>query len=185
MGSERWVTSRGWHVGWSVPLGALVFSVPFTAVIPVVTHLVLGDIYAPPPLALFLSVFAIAVMIRLGMLIFRPKPVEAATGAGAAPFLKRLSPRLGRDLVRLIVQDHYVEAHTPLGSELILMRFSDAVGELGGIEGFRTHRSHWVARAAIADVAREGGRVLVVTTDGTRVPVSRSYTPTLRAARVI
>ncbi|MEL7215233.1 MAG: LytTR family DNA-binding domain-containing protein [Pseudomonadota bacterium] len=185
VGSERWVKARGWHVGWSVVLGALVFSAPFTALIPVVTVLVLGDQYAPPPPALFASVFAIAVMIRLGKQILSPKPGVEAAPSAAPPFLKRLSPRLGRDLVRLTVQDHYVEAHTSLGTELILMRFSDALEELGGIEGFRTHRSHWVARAAIADVTREGGRVFLVTPDGTRVPVSRSYTPALRAAGVI
>ncbi len=35
--------------------------------------------------------------------------------------------------------------HTDRGSDLILMRLSDALTELKGLEGAQTHRSWWVA----------------------------------------
>lgn len=110
-----------------------------------------------------------------------PLPDRAdAMAAAEAPFLRRLPQSLGRDLVRLSTQDHYVEAATPLGRTLILMRMSDALDELGGIEGLRIHRSHWISRFGAAGLAREDGRLFVLTSDGERLPVSRSYLPDVR-----
>ena len=62
------------------------------------------------------------------------------------------------------------------------MRLGDAVTELEGIEGARTHRSWWVAREAVSRVAREDGRVRLVLVDGAQAPVSRAYVKPLRAA---
>lgn len=95
--------------------------------------------------------------------------------ATAARFLARLPPRLGNRLLHLRMRDHYVEAHTELGSELVLMRFSDALKELDGLEGMRVHRSHWVATDAVSRVVHEGGRTFLELQNGERVPVSRPY----------
>lgn len=98
-------------------------------------------------------------------------------------FLRRLPTRLGRDLVRVSVYDHYVEAHTRRGHELILIRFADALAELDGYDGLQIHRSHWVARAAVRRVVRGEGRSLSVELDdGTRLPVSRSRESAVREA---
>jgi len=100
-----------------------------------------------------------------------------------AAFLRRLPTRLGHELIRVSVYDHYVEAHTPRGHELILIRFADALAELDGYDGLQVHRSHWVARAAVRRLLRGDGRSLVVElTDGTRLPVSRSREAATRAA---
>lgn len=98
----------------------------------------------------------------------------------SVPFLARLPERLGRNLLHLHMQDHYVEVHTDEGSDLLLLRFRDALRELDGLEGAQVHRSHWVARAAVAGVERRSGRIALRLVNGNRVPVSRSFAPALR-----
>ena len=98
----------------------------------------------------------------------------------SVPFLARLPERLGRNLLHLHMQDHYVEVHTDEGSDLLLLRFRDALRELDGLDGAQVHRSHWVARTAVAGVERRSGRIALRLVNGNRVPVSRSFAPALR-----
>ncbi|WP_299301260.1 LytTR family DNA-binding domain-containing protein [uncultured Litoreibacter sp.] len=102
-----------------------------------------------------------------------------------APFLQRIGLSAPEELIRLAMQDHYVEVHTDAGSELILMRLADAIAELDGIAGLRVHRSHWVATDAVAGSRKEGGRSLLVMRDGALVPVSRSYRDSVKAAGLL
>ncbi len=103
-------------------------------------------------------------------------------GTAAAPILDRLPvARRGR-LLHLQVRDHYVEIHTDRGSELVLMRFGDALKELGGTEGMQVHRSHWIARAAVKKIVRRAGRTAAFLENGAEVPVSRRYARALRDA---
>ena len=78
------------------------------------------------------------------------------------------------DVLALQAEDHYVRVHTQLGSELLLMRFSDAISELDGLAGMRVHRSWWVADDAIVDTVRRARRTILVLSNSTEVPVSRS-----------
>ena len=119
----------------------------------------------------------------------KPRPNAAAgetastlpsSEARSAPFLERIPARLGRNLLHLHMQDHYVEVHTDAGSDLLLLRFRDALREVEGIDGAQVHRSHWVARAAVAGVERRNGRIALRLANGSRVPVSRSFAPALR-----
>ena len=104
------------------------------------------------------------------------------TSASRAALLDRLPARSRADLLHLRMQDHYVEVHTAAGSEMLLLRFRDALREVEGIDGLRVHRSHWVARAAVAGVERAGGgRLTLRLVNGARVPVSRSFAPALKA----
>lgn len=113
-----------------------------------------------------------------------PAPVvdRERSPAPGVPFLDRLPPQLGSDLIALEMEDHYVRAHTALGSELILMRMRDAVAELGGIEGEQVHRSWWVARGAVESVERDGRNVRLVLANGLEAPVSRANVQPLRDA---
>ena len=72
------------------------------------------------------------------------------------------------------MEDHYVRAHTMLGSDLVLLRLRDALGELDGIEGAQVHRSWWVARDAVEGVERDGRSVRLVLPRGIAAPVARS-----------
>jgi DNA-binding LytR/AlgR family response regulator len=64
---------------------------------------------------------------------------------------------------------------------MILMRLNDAVAELDGIAGAQTHRSWWVARAAVLSATRSGGRVNLTLKNGITAPVSRPNVAPLRA----
>ena len=110
-------------------------------------------------------------------------PGQGPTGAAVVPPLLERLPlaRRGR-LLHLQMRDHYVEIHTDRGSDLVLMRFGDALRELGATEGMQVHRSHWIARAAVSRIVRRAGRTVVVLENGSEVPVSRRYVPALREA---
>ncbi len=116
--------------------------------------------------------------------------VESATRTAAASpsdtpvrIMARLPMRLRHArLIALEAEDHYLRVHTDAGSELILMRLGDAIAELDGLEGSRTHRSWWVARAAVTDVVMVAGRVSLILNGGLTAPVSRASKPVLAQA---
>ena len=115
----------------------------------------------------------------------RPADETSDTAASNAPpeaaLLARLSAGARADILHLRMQDHYVEVHTAAGMEMLLLRFRDAIREVEGVDGLQVHRSHWVARAAITRVERRrGGGVVLHLANGSEVPVSRSFAPTLR-----
>jgi len=134
---------------------------------------------APSTLATTAALTALAFLVR------RRDPVETHAAPADAPppkFLERLPPRLaGAELWAVEAEDHYLRLHTSLGQDLILLRLGDAISELEGIEGARTHRSWWVARGAVRGVEREDGRATLALPDGKTAPVSRAYAKTLRA----
>ena len=195
------VEKRGWPA-WAgvVAGGSAIASLPGTGAVWVLVsawmdHRMTG---ASELAALYFQVFAIHLMLNLivtGLIIARRRRAgteersEGAEEAGAArppgeppeaPFLDRIPARLGRDLLHLHMQDHYVEVHTGEGSDLLLLRFRDALREVEGLDGAQVHRSHWVARAAVAGVERRNGRIALRLANGSRVPVSRSFAPALR-----
>lgn len=143
-----------------------------------------------PPLrhlpGFLIPVFTVtAIMCGLGVFMSR-RPVETHAAAPEAPparFLDRLPPRLrGGRLHAVQAEDHYLRLHTDRGSDLILMRLSDALTELEGLEGAQTHRSWWVARDAVRDVSRGDGRAVLTLEGGLQAPVSRRYARALRQA---
>lgn len=107
----------------------------------------------------------------------------ALPGAKPARFLDRLPLRLKGATVRAVQsEDHYLRIHTDRGSDLILMRLSDALTELEGLEGAQTHRSWWVAKEAVRNVSRGDGRATLTLEGGLEAPVSRRYARALRDA---
>lgn len=110
-----------------------------------------------------------------------PPPKEAAAPT-ATEFHKRLPERIGKDIISLSMQDHYVEVTTTQGKHLVLMRMGDAIAELKGLTGQRIHRSHWVALSHARDLERDGARHRLFLSDGRNLPVSASYHAELAAA---
>ena len=108
----------------------------------------------------------------------RPAPPEGL----APPVLRaKLPPRLARARqVAVEAEDHYLRIRTEAGSALVLMRLGDALEALSGLDGFRTHRSWWVARAAVEAVRWKAGRGKLVLSDGSTAPVSRTYAAALK-----
>ncbi|MCO8144196.1 LytTR family transcriptional regulator [Rhodovulum tesquicola] len=100
---------------------------------------------------------------------------EAATAGADCPLLRRLPAERRGAVIRLSSSDHYVQVVTERGTTPILIRFADAIAELGGVEGLRVHRSHWVALDAVTGARRSGGRLFLTLSDGTELPVSRRH----------
>ncbi|QNN67429.1 LytTR family transcriptional regulator [Sphingomonas lutea] len=90
--------------------------------------------------------------------------------------------RLGTEIVALEAEDHYLRVHTMLGSDLVLMRLSDAIAAIGPDLGLQVHRSWWVARDAIREVVRTDQRSQLRLMNGLTVPVGRTYTAAVRGA---
>jgi len=98
---------------------------------------------------------------------------------------RRLPPDFEGPVLRLAVRDHIVDVVSESGTESIRLRFADAIDEMDTMVGYVTHRSHWVARDAIAGVMRVGGKMQIRLTNGDLVPVSRKFRPDLEQAGVI
>ncbi len=126
------------------------------------------------PCALFMATIAALDLVTRRM-------VETRRVRTAAPFGDRLPHRLrGARVLAVEGEDHFVRVHTALGEHLIWMRLSDALAEVAGLDGRQTHRSWWVARAAVTDVKRGNGRATLTLANGLQAPVSRSFAPGLR-----
>jgi len=86
------------------------------------------------------------------------------------------------EVLHVHAQDHYLQVTTPSQRAIVRHRMRDALERLGQSDGLQVHRSWWVARGAVAQVARQGRDDVLVLGDGTRVPVARNRLPQLRAA---
>jgi LytTr DNA-binding domain len=167
-----------------VAASSVALAVPYSVVVGVTTHLVMRATFksALDIADLLVSVIAVTVvMVTLNVLVERQG--DGLTQASSEPpkFLDRLPSKLrGAEVWAVEAEDHYLRLHTSKGQDLILMRLSDAIAELEGIEGAQVHRSWWVARAAIAEAVRGDGRATLTLTDGAEVPVSRTYARLLR-----
>ncbi|MCW1934181.1 LytTR family DNA-binding domain-containing protein [Pararhodobacter zhoushanensis] len=96
---------------------------------------------------------------------------------------EKLPESLGRDLISLRAQDHYVEVTTALGTTTVLLRLSDAERDLIPFNGMRVHRSWWVNLDHVCDLTRTvGGGMEVTTIDGQIIPVARGQRTAVRQA---
>ena len=106
----------------------------------------------------------------------------AARPAAEPPILSRLPAAKRGALVRLSMQDHYVEIVTEAGAEMALLRLSDAIAEAAPEPGLQVHRSHWVARSALRGHRRDRARLWLRLSDGTEIPVARARVAALETA---
>ncbi|MDI1280806.1 LytTR family DNA-binding domain-containing protein [Brevundimonas sp.] len=131
---------------------------------------------------LVLLALYVAAHSRAGWLTGPAAPAMVPVEAGAARILDRLPRRLGRDLLCLQMEDHYVRLHTLEGSVLVLMPFTRAIADVGPIDGLRVHRSWWVARQAVRGVIHDGRNLRLRLTSGLEAPVARARIAELKAA---
>lgn len=109
----------------------------------------------------------------------RPQP-SAAPGASLREaaqetpgFLGQVPATIGRDIVYLMAELHYLRVVTTGGKALVLYNLRDAIDELPADAGIQTHRSFWAAFAHIEKVVTRDGRTVLMMRDGSAVPVSR------------
>jgi hypothetical protein len=110
---------------------------------------------------------------------------EAGTRIAADPaedFWARVPRRLGRSLVAMSAELHYLRVHTTEGDALILFPFGRAVEMLDASGGMQVHRSHWVRLGAVHDIGTADGRMVLRLPGDLEVPVSRRYRASVRAA---
>lgn len=162
-------------------LSALASSIPVTVLMAGLHHGLFGQPFVPEALTLFpyIAIVSVAVIGVFDQLVPVPAAPEATTASPS--WLEVLPDHLGRDLIVLQAQDHYVMAQTSLGQALIRARLSDAEVALGGF-GLRVHRSWWVARSGIKDYAYRDGSPVIVLRNGREIPVGRAYRKRVRAA---
>ena len=107
---------------------------------------------------------------------------RAATGSEQqARLFSRLSQEPDGGLVCLKTRGHYLDVFTTTGRHSALMRLADATSDLDAL-GLRVHRSHWVAHAHVAGLVRHGQSQRLRLSDGSEIPVSRTYLAAVRAA---
>jgi DNA-binding LytR/AlgR family response regulator len=186
----RWIVPVTWYRSrlWAaVLLIAVVITAPISAAV-LARIALLEHVRVTGPLVAEVApqVFATSLVMTALAFLLRRHPTQthaAATDAAAPRFLARLPARLaGAELYAVEAEDHYLRLHTSQGQELILMRLTDAIEELEGLEGAQTHRSWWVAKAAVTDAERLDGRAVLTLRDGAEVPVSRGFAKALRSA---
>jgi DNA-binding LytR/AlgR family response regulator len=149
-----------------------------------------GHMYGPLQLpALFTAVAAVQLAIVFTLLrkpSVPPRPAPAArsrdmSASFPSALLSRLPKRLGEEIVALEAEDHYLRVHTALGSDLVLMRLSDAIAAIEPDLGLQVHRSWWVAQDAICEIVRSEQRPHLKLRNGLLVPVGRTYSAAVRA----
>lgn len=185
---ERWIDrdERPWLM-----VGALTLAI--TGPVSVLVWAAMGLVFAGRvlplqvlPLMIVPVAMVTATMSSINVFLSRAQPIQthaAPVGAAQARFPDRLPIKLRGAAIRAVqAEDHYLRIHTDRGSDLILMRLSDALDELEGLEGAQTHRSWWVAKDAVRDVARGDGRATLTLDGGVSAPVSRKYAKALRDA---
>lgn len=181
-----------------IAVAALLVALPHTFIVVVASVIAFGAdrLDAATVLAFFSIVLPVSLVLTAinyltaPRVLLVPQPVPAALAEQLAPmpppppppaigmpaaFAERLPVRLraGR-LLALAAEDHYLRVHTDVGDDLVLMRMADAVALLADVPGARVHRSWWVARAAVAGVARDGDRLALQLAGGLLAPVSRT-----------
>lgn len=109
-------------------------------------------------------------------------PQETESSLAEAEFWSRVPLRLGRDLIALSAELHYLRVYTTLGEALILFPFGRAADALQDVRGMQVHRSHWVALDRVKQVVVRDGRLTCAMVDGRILPVSRRYKAALKAA---
>lgn len=163
-----------------------VAGLPVALVVMAINHLVFrtgsGLI---PPLEFLVQAIVISTAISVLNLLVNTRHAnsQSTAPAGTNPFLRRIKQKIGTDIICIQAQDHYIEANTTNGSELILARLADAVEQLAqapAVDGIQTHRSWWVARSHVEKLDWQNGRLYLVLSNGQQVPVSRSRTAEAR-----
>lgn len=109
-------------------------------------------------------------------------PADQPDGDILQEFWERVPARLGRDIVALTAELHYLRVYTAQGDALIFMAFGRAVEALAAQRGFQIHRSHWVAFSHVVELAQTDGKMICILDTGLRLPVSRANRAAFKAA---
>ncbi|MBC7519529.1 MAG: LytTR family transcriptional regulator [Sandarakinorhabdus sp.] len=125
-------------------------------------------------------------MTRFGFPVYGPRGAPETPIGRAAPVRGEL-PEFCRaagiadiaDLWAISAEEHYLRLHGAFGTRIIRQSFGAAIDQLPKAQGLQVHRSHWVSFGRAARI--EAGKTLqIVLADGTKIPVSTSYSKAVR-----
>lgn len=110
------------------------------------------------------------------------KPAEAirAPSDPTTEFWQKVPKSLGRNLIGLSAELHYLRVYTNVGDTLILFAFGRAVELLDTPKTCQIHRSHWVALEHVDDVSTSKGAMKCCLSNGVSLPVSRRHRKALK-----
>ena len=167
---------RVWPFVAKVAVGAMIAAVPSVALVIFMTGYFFETGVSPDAFPLLWAQVTV-IGIVAGVIEYRPTPrdAEMQPGTPRTRLHNRLSFDGAPDILSLSMHDHYVEVSTSSGSEMVLMRLSDAIAELDGLPGAKIHRSHWAASRHMTSLSRQGRRHAVTLTNGKELPVSASH----------
>ena len=145
---------------------------PVTAPVWLVTTFALSESLDPVRLpAFYIPVLVVIAAIAAINFLRHRRPREthgrstpAGSASGIAPIVTRLPLRLKSAAIHAVrAEDRYVRVHTAAGSDLVLMRLSDALDALH-CKASKAHRSivHGGWRATVTGSCRERGRLCLV-----------------------
>ena len=170
--------TMNWRSVFRASVVSLVYGLIVAGVVMMVSLMLLTPIQSYPGHVELLSYsFPSAVVIFfLSFLVVRSRSmVSHDTPPERAALFSRLEKHSdAQRILSLSAQDHYVEVTTELGTELCLIRLSDAIAEAEPEEGYQVHRSHWVAKAAVKKLLNKGTNSQVILSDERILSVSQS-----------
>ena len=182
--TASWAEDRGFGAYVSIGIGALSASVPVTMLLAGVHTVMFEASFWADVLRLLPYVVVIAAAVALfleAVAVGNAQPAPRADVSPEPAWLNQLPAHLGKNLILLQAQDHYVRAVTDRGETLIRAKLQDASDQLGDF-GFRIHRSWWVARNAVHALQYRKGTPVLVLRNGTQLPVGRTYRRSVRDA---
>lgn len=97
----------------------------------------------------------------------------------SSAFIRRLKPELGKKIIYLKAEGHYVFAVTENGDDLIYYRFGDAIIQLTEY-GIQVHRSYWVSHDTLMDENTVIKDSEIILTNGHKVPIGNTFLQLLR-----
>lgn len=174
-------------------IGAMLFA-PFASVLDQVFGIAdvtddVSETFAERLISEFTGLVGIVMMVWIGLnatRLLQIQPIAPSTTSkkDAQPdFWDRVPKPIGRDLVALSAELHYMRVYTTQGEALVLFPFGRAVVQLENvIDGVQIHRSHWVALGHVSQIRRNGRRGVCQTTSGLDLPISRKRWQSLQAA---
>ena len=192
--------TSSWFLRWmdGMPIWLILSAIAATCALFVTPVLILLNNLANGnhvPLYAYPRVYGLALVISIGITVFgflvsratNPPETEPSdnerSDAALRAFMSRLPlPFRNGELYAISSEDHYLRIHTSAGEHLFLERLSNAVHALETVDGFQVHRSWWVAEAGVESAKNSSGKITLELKSGTKVPVSRTYTPRVREA---
>lgn len=136
-----------------------------------------GQVALPPPPTAMTSVNTAAEPTAP---VDAPHSADLETTVAVPTFLSRLPAAVGRDVIRVESDLHYLQVHTTRGRATLLGSLADVEAALPEL-GLRVHRSHWVAIAHLRRVSKSAKGWACETQAGERIPVSRRRWAEVRA----